>query len=316
MVVMEREILLVSNLSPQHRLIQQRQERMGRRLLSRLLSCRPRMELKQVTEAQATAEPLEQATQVQGEPPLLTEVVGMEAMERVPQALMATAGLDLQGVMAASVLDLQEVTVLAGQDLQEVMAASVLDLQEITVLVELDLQEGMAATELDLQEVMAATELDLQEVTAATELDLQEVMAATELDLQEVMAATELVLQEVMAATELDLQGVMVPMGLDIQEGMAATELASVGTARQRHSQVTALQALSGRASAPLAMANQWEALQPVRPCGKGVRQWEVTSSLDMAQVATEVTILSMVMATMGTTGERKEPRCAADFFR
>merc|ERR1719383_73875 len=181
---------------------------MGRRLLSRLLSCRPRMELKQVTEAQATAEPLEQATQVQGEPPLLTEVVGMEAMERVPQALMATAGQDLQGVMAASVLDLQE----------------------ITVLVELDLQEGMAAT--------------------------------------------ELVLQEVMAATELDLQGVMVPMGLDIQEGMAATELASVGTARQRHSQVTALQALSGRASAPLAMANQWEALQPVRPCGKGVRQW------------------------------------------
>merc|ERR1712136_724584 len=186
---------------------------------------------------------------------------GMEAMERVPQALMATAGLDLQGLMAASVLDLQEVTVLAGQDLQE---------------------------------VMAATELDLQEVTAATELDLQEVMAAT----------------------ELDLQGVMVPMGLDIQEGMAATELASVGTARQRRSQVTALQALSGRASAPLAMANQWEALQPVRPCGKGVRQWEVTSSLDMAQVATEVTILSMVMATMGTTGERKEPRCAADFFR
>ena len=42
----------------------------------------------------------------------------------------------------------------------------------------------------------------------------------------------------------------------------------------------------------------------------------QVTSSLDMAQVATEVTILSMVMATMGTTGERKEPRCAADFFR
>merc|ERR1712136_39660 len=197
---------------------------------------------------------------------------GMEAMERVPQALMATAGLDLQGVMAASVLDLQEVTVLAGQDLQE--------------------------------------------VTAASELDHQEVMAATELDLQEVMAATEQVLQEVMAATELDLQGVMVPMGLDIQEGMAATELASVGTARQRRSQVTALQALSGRASAPLAMANQWEALQLVRPCGKGVRQWEVTSSLDMAQVATEVTILSMVMATMGTTGERKEPRCAADFFR
>merc|ERR1712136_339015 len=175
-----------------------------------------------------------------------------------------------------------------------VMAASVLDLQEVTVL-----------AGLDLQEVMAATELDLQEVTAATELDLQEGMAATELDLQEVMAATELV-----------LQGVMAPMGLDIQEGMAATELASVGTERQRHSQVTALQALSGRASAPLAMANQWEALQPVRPCGKGVRQWEVTSSLDMAQVATEVTILSMVMATMGTTGERKEPRCAADFFR
>merc|ERR1712136_661284 len=163
-----------------------------------------------------------------------------------------------------------------------VMAASVLDLQEVTVL-----------AGLDLQEVMAATELDLQEVTAATELDLQEGMVATELDLQEVMAATEL-----------DLQGVMVPMGLDIQEGMAATELASVGTARQRHSQVTALQALSGRASAPLAMANQWEALQPV------------TSSLDMAQVATEVTILSMVMATMGTTGERKEPRCVADFFR
>jgi len=237
MVVMERETLLASNLSPQHRLIQQRQERMGRRLLSRLLSCRPRMELKQVTEAQATAEPLEQATQVQEGAPHLTEAVGMEAMERVPQALMATAGLDLQGVMAASVLDLQEVT----------------------VPMELDLQEGMAAT-------------------------------------------------------ELDLQGVMAPMGLDIQEGMAGRVLATVGTVRQRHSQVTALQALSGRASAPLAMANQWEAHR-LRPCGKGARQWEVTSSLDMARVATEVTTLSLVMATMGTTAERKKPRCVADFF-
>merc|ERR1712136_305360 len=166
------------------------------------------------------------------------------------------------------------------------------------------------------QALMATAGLDLQGVMAASVLDLQEITVLVELDLQEGMAATELDLQEVTAATELDLQGVMVPMGLDIQEGMAATELASVGTERQRHSQVTALQALSGRASAPLAMANQWEALQLVRPCGKGVRQWEVTSSVDMAEVATEVTILSMVMATMVTTGERKEPRCAANFFR